>query len=144
MPQPAAAGEPLRRMADTITATATATSCDRETGRYDYVLMREWVLDSGSLAGTTSASTTLVQSEHWLAVDGSGRATNITARTPAADSPPTDDTYPPGRRPVEAAPLPADPGMLVARLNRSQRFRRRSAITAVRAGGPQPMAQPWA
>jgi hypothetical protein len=122
--QPAAAGELLRRMAGTVAAGA----CDRTAGRYDYVQMRTWVLDSSRYTGTTGLGTGLEQSEHWPAANGSGRATSITSRTPAADNPPTDDTYPPGHSLVDPAPLPADPGLLAARLDGNQPL----------AAGPQP------
>ncbi|GAA0547129.1 hypothetical protein GCM10010172_31110 [Paractinoplanes ferrugineus] len=116
--RPAAA--PLRALAKSITAGACDTS-----GRYDYVQMRQWVIDTRAAGGRATLTTALLQYEHWLAADGSGRAIAVTTRTPAAENPPTDDIYPPGASPVTPGPMPADARLAHDRLN---------SITALAAG----------
>lgn len=108
--RPAAA--PLRALATRISAGACDTAA-----RYDYVQLRQWVIDTRAAGGRTRLTTALLQYEHWLATDGSGRAIAVTTRTPAVENPPTDDIYPPGASPVTPGRIPDDAGLAHDRLN---------------------------
>jgi hypothetical protein len=99
-------GAALEALADSV-GGATCTSNDR----YAYVQLREWVADTRTSGGRTSLTPAVLQYQHWLAADGSGRAIAVTTRTPADQNPPTDDTYPPSASPVTPVTLPAEPGL---------------------------------
>jgi hypothetical protein len=115
-PIPLGTAQPARPALRALAASITADRCDTG-GRYGYVQLRQWVTDTRADHGRTDLTTAVLQHEHWLAADGSGRATAVTTRTPAAENPPTDDTFPAGGSPIDAGPLPTDPVAAAARLN---------------------------
>lgn len=113
------AAQPARPRLRALAQAVTASACDRADGPYAYVQLREW-----AIGNTAATGTAVLQYEHWLAADGSGRSTSVTTRVPADENPPTDETFPPGAGLVDPAPLSDDPGILAARLNSIDAFAR--------------------
>lgn len=107
-----AAAQPARPWLRALAKAIATSPCDLVQGAYAYVQTREWVIAKPGAAGTA-----LLQDEHWLAADGSGRSTSVTTRLPAVENPPTDETFPAGASFVDSAPLDADPGALATRLD---------------------------
>jgi len=103
---------PARPQLRALAKAVTTSACDRAEGAYAYVQIRQWVISNTATTGTA-----LLQYQHWLAADGSGRSTSSTTREPADENPPTDETFPPGASPVDPAPLNNDPAILAARLD---------------------------
>ncbi len=116
------AARPARPALRALAASVTAGACDRADGRYNYVQTRQWALDGAAHDRTSDLRSSLLQYEHWLAADGSGRSIGVTARTPADENPLTDDTFAVGESLVDPAPLDKDPEILAARLDHIQPF----------------------
>lgn len=116
-PMTLGAAQPARPRLRALANAVTSSACDRTDGAYAYVQLREWVI-----ANTPATGTAVLQYEHWLAADGSGRSISVTTRTPAAENPPTDETFPPGASLVNPAPLDDNPAILTTRLNSTSAF----------------------
>jgi hypothetical protein len=116
-PMTLGATQPARPRLRALATAVTSSACDRADGAYAYVQLREWVI-----ANTAATGTAVLQYEHWLAADGSGRSTSVTTRMPADENRPTDETFPPGASLVNPAPLDDDPAILAARLGRTNAF----------------------
>ncbi|GIM94394.1 hypothetical protein [Paractinoplanes toevensis] len=104
----AAPTQPARDQLRDIAAGITTGLCDGP-GRYAYVQLRQWALDSHASGGRTELTPAVTQYEHWLADNGSGRSIAVTTRTPATDNPPSDDSFPPGTSPATPDPAATDP-----------------------------------
>jgi hypothetical protein len=105
-------------------------------GRFDYVQMQSYHLDTATGGGGGSSTLRLVREERWLAPDGSGRAvdTDGSARILQADNAETmsavsyddraghDERYGPGKLGAVAdlSSMPTEPGRLADRLARDR------------------------
>lgn len=105
-------------------------------GRFDYVRMESYYLDTSTGGGNGASTLRMVREERWLAPDGSGRAvdTGGSARILHADNAETmsavtyedraghDERYGPGKLGAVAdlSSMPADPGPLADRLARDR------------------------
>ncbi|WP_125809616.1 hypothetical protein [Actinoplanes sp. ATCC 53533] len=116
-PMTLGAAQPARPRLRALTTAVTSSTCERADGAYAYVQLREWVI-----ANTAATGTAVLQYEHWLTADGSGRSTSVTTRMPVDENRPTDETFPPDASLVNPTPLDDDPAIPAAHLDSTNAF----------------------